>query len=105
MSKFQPPVLNEDVCRAATEKQTHIYTNKKHTYIKRRASYHDYELLSTYILDAQLVLGMTYNEDVPPGRGRLAVRSSLNVNTDRDSTYNVHGRRRMYGDVGGCRWM
>ena len=27
MSKFQPPMLNDDVCRAPTDKQTH-----KHTY-------------------------------------------------------------------------
>ena len=31
MSKFQPPMLNDDVCRAPTDKQTHIYTHK-HTY-------------------------------------------------------------------------
>ena len=35
MSKFQPPMLNDDVCRAATDKQTqkHTYTHiHKHTY-------------------------------------------------------------------------
>ena len=31
MSKFQPPMLNDDVCRAATDKQTHKHTHK-HTY-------------------------------------------------------------------------
>ena len=31
MSKFQPPMLNDDVCRAATDKQTHKHTYK-HTY-------------------------------------------------------------------------
>ena len=31
MSKFQPPMLNDNVCRAPTDKQTHIYTHK-HTY-------------------------------------------------------------------------
>ena len=31
MSKFQPPMLNDDVCRARTDKQTHKYIHK-HTY-------------------------------------------------------------------------
>ena len=31
MSKFQPPMLNDDVCRPPTDKQTHTYTNI-HTY-------------------------------------------------------------------------
>ena len=30
-SKFQAPILNGDVCRAATDKQTHKHTHK-HTY-------------------------------------------------------------------------
>ena len=38
MSKFQPPILNDDVCRAAIDKQTHkqtyntknIHTEEKH---------------------------------------------------------------------------
>ena len=35
MSKFQPPMLNNDVCRAPTDKQTHKHTHThthKHTY-------------------------------------------------------------------------
>ena len=35
MSKFQPPMLNDDVCRARTDKQTHKHTYThihKHTY-------------------------------------------------------------------------
>ena len=35
MSKFQPPMLNDDVCRAPTDKQTHKHTHThthKHTY-------------------------------------------------------------------------
>ena len=32
MSKFQPPMLNDEVCRMATDKQTHKYIHKKHTY-------------------------------------------------------------------------
>ena len=35
MSKFQPPMLNNDVCRARTDKQTHKHTHThthKHTY-------------------------------------------------------------------------
>ena len=31
MSKFQPPMLNDDVCRVVTDKQTHKYIHK-HTY-------------------------------------------------------------------------
>ena len=31
MSKYQPPILNNDICRASTDKQTHKYTKKKHT--------------------------------------------------------------------------
>ena len=31
MSKFQPPMLNDDICRVATDKQTHKHTHK-HTY-------------------------------------------------------------------------
>ena len=31
MSKFQPPMLNNDVCRAPTDKQTHTHIHK-HTY-------------------------------------------------------------------------
>ena len=33
MSKFQPPMLNNDVCRAVTDKQIHKHTHKKTTYI------------------------------------------------------------------------
>ena len=35
MSKFQPPMLNDDVCRPPTDKQTHKHTHThihKHTY-------------------------------------------------------------------------
>ena len=32
MSKFQPSMLNDEVCRMATDKQTHKYIHKKHTY-------------------------------------------------------------------------
>ena len=32
MSKFQPPKLHDDICRAATDKQTHKQTYI-HTYI------------------------------------------------------------------------
>ena len=36
MSKFQPPMLNDDACRVSTDKQTHKHTHthtyKKHTY-------------------------------------------------------------------------
>ena len=32
MLKFQPPMLNDEVCRMATDKQTHKYIHKK-TYI------------------------------------------------------------------------
>ena len=34
MLKFQPPMLNDEVCRMATDKQTHkyIHTQKKLTY-------------------------------------------------------------------------
>ena len=31
MSKFQPPMLNDDICRVPTDKQTHKHTHK-HTY-------------------------------------------------------------------------
>ena len=31
MLKFQPPMSNDEVCRMATDKQTHKYTHK-HTY-------------------------------------------------------------------------
>ena len=35
MLKFQPSMLNDEVCRMATDKQTHKYThtNKQKTYI------------------------------------------------------------------------
>ena len=32
MLKFQPPMLNDVLCRAMTDKQTHKQTHKKHTY-------------------------------------------------------------------------
>ena len=32
MSKFQPPMLNDDACRVSTDKQTHKHTHKIHTY-------------------------------------------------------------------------
>ena len=35
MSKFQPPMLNDDACRVSTDKQTHKHTHThthKHTY-------------------------------------------------------------------------
>ena len=35
MLKFQPPMLNDEVCRMATDKQTHKYTNTQ-TYIQSK---------------------------------------------------------------------
>ena len=35
MSKFQPPMLNDDVCRARTDKQTHKHIHKQ---AQRRAA-------------------------------------------------------------------
>ena len=32
MSKFQSPMLNNGVCRATTDKQTHKHTKKTRTY-------------------------------------------------------------------------
>ena len=32
MLKFKPPMLNDEVCRVATHKQTPKHTHKKHTY-------------------------------------------------------------------------
>ena len=34
MSKFQPPMLNDDACRVSTDKQTHKHTHT-HTYKKQ----------------------------------------------------------------------
>ena len=48
MSKFQPPMLNDDVCRAPTDKQTHkdthththtnIYTTQTHGHKSQNAT-------------------------------------------------------------------
>ena len=32
MLKFHPPMSNDEVCRTATDKQTHTHTKKTHTY-------------------------------------------------------------------------
>ena len=57
MSKFQPPMLKDDVCRTATDKQTHKHTHthtyKKHTY--RVKTEETFFLPSTFsILDFRL---------------------------------------------------
>ena len=36
MSKFQPPMLKDDVCRTATDKQTHKHTHIQKTYIQSK---------------------------------------------------------------------
>ena len=56
MSKFQPPMLNDDVCRAATNKQIHKHTYTHiHKYTYRVKTEETFLLLTSTIDEVYLL--------------------------------------------------